>query len=95
MDLIMLLGIVVVIIMFLSIKNESIPDNQGNYIAPNEVIDFEITKPKPESFGKNKWLHPSEDFGKMEEGVAEYADYSKKKGDNSRKTKKKETKFDF
>lgn len=78
MDVLIFLGIVASIIYLLS-KRESVCKNQGNYISPEEELNLEIADPKPVAIGKNKWLHPSEDIGKMEEGVADYDDCNKGK----------------
>lgn len=82
MDVLIFLGIVASIIYLLS-KRESVRENQGNYFAHEEEINFETVDPKPVVIGKNKWLYPAEDFGKMEEGL------SWDEGDNKEKRFKK------
>lgn len=78
MDVLIFLGIVAGIIYLLS-KYESVPNNQEDYTSSPKELDFEIADPKPVAIGKNKWLLPSEDIGKMEEGVADYDDCNKGK----------------
>lgn len=38
----------------------------------NELLDktdFKSSIEMPKELGKNKWLHPTDEFGKMEEGI--------------------------
>jgi len=47
-----------------------------------EINDLESSKAKPKIFGKNRWLHPTDEFGKMEEGIVDNEtnnSYEKKK----------------
>jgi hypothetical protein len=48
-----------------------------------EINDLESSLAKPKKFGKNRWLHPTDEFGKMEEGKADY------ESSNSYETKKR------
>lgn len=39
---------------------------------PHHATELKPAKEMPTEFGKNKWLHPTDGFGKIEEGVANY-----------------------
>jgi hypothetical protein len=40
--------------------------------SEEEADDFKSSIEMPKEFGKNRWLHPTNEFGKEEEGVVDY-----------------------
>lgn len=50
--------------------NEKQIYNDSN--SEEEADEFESSFEMPKEFGKNRWLHPTNEFGKMEEGVVDY-----------------------
>ncbi len=72
MSIYSILGIATgIVVMYLLYKSDAIKENQKNYMSSNEEDETDLIE-KPTAIGKNKWLHTTDDFGKMEEGVADY-----------------------
>jgi len=53
-------------------KSASTNKEQISFNSDEYETDLETSIEKPKEFGKNKWLHPADEFGKMEEGVSDY-----------------------
>jgi hypothetical protein len=56
--------------------SDSINDGISDQDSDSDKNDSSKEQNKPEMSSKNKWLHPSDEFGKMESGVQKHPDKS-------------------
>ena len=75
MNFIYLFIVLIIVKLFHYIHKSNSGNEKQIYYDSNseeEADDFESSIEMPKEFGKNRWLHPTTEFGKMEEGVVDY-----------------------
>lgn len=72
MNIIYLIVFLIIAKLFHSVYKNDRANKKQIHNKSNELLnitDFKSSIEMPKELGKNKWLHPTDEFGKMEEGI--------------------------
>ena len=83
----LLLVLIIVKLLHSLTKSDSVNDEEMDIDSDENTPDIKPSIEKPKEFGKNKWLYPTDEYGKMEKGVSGYETSYPKEKKEDRKIK--------